>query len=156
MEWNECRCKLYNLHQIHSKLFRQILNAKLFKIIAEDIEENWQALGFGQVGHEFWVLTHNTKRQSTKKNKEYHGLCKIQDFYFVEGLRKIKWQVRNREKNICKQTFNKGFVAKYTRNSNSNNPKKIGKALNKHLIKGTQIVHKTMPRMRRQRNNSPA
>ena len=36
-------------------------------------------------------------------------------------------------------------------------PLKIGKALNKHLVKeGTQIVHRTMPRIEGQRNIGPA
>lgn len=65
---------------------RQILNAKLFKIIEDNIEENQQELWFGHANHELWVLTLNTQRQSTKKNKEYCGLGKIKDFYSVKGL----------------------------------------------------------------------
>ena len=70
---------------------------------------------------------------------------------------KIKRQVTNQEKNICKHISNKGFVSKHTNNFNTNIPIKIGKDLNGHLAKeDTQTVHKTMPRTRRQKNNGPA
>ena len=73
----------------------------------------------------FGVLTHNTKRQSTKKNKEYSGLYKIKDIYSMKDLiQKIKRQVTNWEKNICKHTSNEGFVSKHTKNANTNNPMK--------------------------------
>lgn len=34
----------------------------------------------------FVVLTHNTKKQSRKKNKGFCGLYKIKDFYCVKNL----------------------------------------------------------------------
>ena len=46
----------------------------------------------------FGVLTHNTKRQSTKKSKGFPGLNKIKDFYSVKDKSKDKSQT-------CFRTF---------------------------------------------------
>ena len=54
----------------------------------------------------------------------------MKDFAAVKGLRqKIKKQVTNREKTICKHIHNKGFVSKYAKNSNKTTPLKTEKAL---------------------------
>ena len=54
------------------KIFHtQILNAKLFKIIEENREENLHVLGFGHVDHELRVLTHNTRKGEGKEKENF-------------------------------------------------------------------------------------
>ena len=85
--WNECRCKLCNLHQITQNYSETHFKCKLLNIIEENIAENW---------HELWVLTHNTNRQSTKKKQGILWIDKIKDFYSVKDLiQKSKRQVKN-------------------------------------------------------------
>ena len=55
------------------------------------------SLGLAKYIMSFGVLTHNTKRQSTKKSKGFPGLNKIKDFY---SERQIKKQVKNLFQNI--------------------------------------------------------
>ena len=107
--------------------FSQILNAKLFKIIEENTKQNWHELGFGHVNHKFCSCnTQHKTHHSRKKGKRFHGLYKIKDGYCCENLiQKIKKQ-RNWEKNTCQHIFNKGFISKYTKNSNTT-PLKLGK-----------------------------
>ena len=56
------------------------------------------SLGLAKYLMSFGVLTHNTKRQSTKKSKGFPGLNKIKDFYSVKDKSKDKSQT-------CSRTF---------------------------------------------------
>ena len=107
--------------------FSQTLNAKLFKIMEENIKQNWHELGFGHVDHKLCsCYTQHKTHHSRKKSKRFHGLYKIKDCYCCENfIQKIKKQ-HNWEKNICKHISNKGVTSKYTKNSNTT-PLKLGK-----------------------------
>ena len=69
--------------------------------------------------------------------------------------RKSKDKSQTRRK-IFANTYLIKVLSQNTNNSNTNNPIKIGKDLNGHLVKeDTQTIHKTMPRTTGQKNNGP-
>ena len=139
-------------------IHRQIWNVKLFKIIEESIEENGQKLGFRHVDHELWILTRNTKRQSTKKTSDTMDFIKLK----ISAL----WKTLFRKSKDKSQTGRKMFANTYLIKDLSQNtqrtltqttPLKIGNNLNGNLSKDdTQIVYKNMPRTGGQKSNSPA
>ena len=62
------------------------------------------SLGLAKYLMSFGVLTHNTKRQSTKKSKGFPGLNKIKDFYSVKDKSKNKSKTSTRTFSSQNQT----------------------------------------------------
>lgn len=67
----------------------------------------------------FVVVTHNTTDQSRKKNKRFHGLNKIKDFYCVKTSFKKSKDTTQLGKKYLQHISNKGFVSEYAKNSDT-------------------------------------